>query len=180
MGPANERWCYNVTSFLTGWSHTQNDPCKSVLYYYHKDHIDDLNHWAWVTHICVSILTITGSDNGLLPGWRQDIIWTSDGKLLIWPLGINFSEILFVIDIFSLKKLHLKMSCGKWRSFCFGLNELMQKWSDSNALAMELHLSCIKLLICDYELIETWALIQYKDVIASVLEIMAIGEMKWS
>ena len=27
-------------------------------------------------HICVSKLTIIGSDNGLSPGWRQAIIWT--------------------------------------------------------------------------------------------------------
>ena len=26
MGSANERWCYNVPSPLTGWAHTQNDP----------------------------------------------------------------------------------------------------------------------------------------------------------
>ena len=27
MGPANERRRYIVTSFLSGWAHTQNDPC---------------------------------------------------------------------------------------------------------------------------------------------------------
>ena len=27
----------------------------------------------------VSNLAIIGSDNGLLPGWHQAIIWTSDG-----------------------------------------------------------------------------------------------------
>ena len=26
MHPANERWRYNVTSSLNGWTHTQNDP----------------------------------------------------------------------------------------------------------------------------------------------------------
>ena len=31
MCPANERWCYNVTSSLIGWAHTQNDPCCMVL-----------------------------------------------------------------------------------------------------------------------------------------------------
>ena len=36
-----------------------------------------------MTHICVSKLTITGSDNGLLPGGRQAIIWTNAGILLI-------------------------------------------------------------------------------------------------
>ena len=27
MHPANERWCYIVTSSLIGWPHSQNDPC---------------------------------------------------------------------------------------------------------------------------------------------------------
>ena len=49
-------------------------------------------------HICVSKLTIIGSENGLLPGRHQAAIWTNDGILLIWPLGTNFSEIS--IDIF--------------------------------------------------------------------------------
>ena len=32
-----------------------------------------------VTQLCVSKLTIIGSDNGLSPGRRQAIIWTSAG-----------------------------------------------------------------------------------------------------
>ena len=39
--------------------------------------------WGRVTHICVSRLTITGSDDGLSPGRRQAIIWTNAGILLI-------------------------------------------------------------------------------------------------
>ena len=38
-----------------------------------------LTHWAQVTHICVSKLTIIGSDNGLSPDRRQAIIWTNNG-----------------------------------------------------------------------------------------------------
>ena len=45
-----------------------------------------LTHWGRVTHICVSKLTIIGSDNGLAPGWHQAIIWTSAGILLIGPM----------------------------------------------------------------------------------------------
>ena len=74
-----------------------------------------------MTHICVGKLTIIGSDNGLSPGRRQAIIWTNAGILLIGPLGTNFSEILIEIHIFSFKKMHLKMSSGKWRPFCLGL-----------------------------------------------------------
>ena len=39
--------------------------------------------------LCVSKLTIIGSDDGL-----YNIIWTNAGILLIGPLGTNFSEIL--------------------------------------------------------------------------------------
>ena len=46
-----------------------------------------------MTHICVSKLTIIGSDNGLSPGQRRAIIWTNAEILLIGPLGTNFSEI---------------------------------------------------------------------------------------
>ena len=53
-----------------------------------------LTHWGRVTHICVSKLTIHGSDNGLSPGRRQAIIWTNAGILLIRTLGTNVSEIL--------------------------------------------------------------------------------------
>ena len=83
-----------------------------------------LTHWGRVTHICVGKVTIIGSNNGLLPGRRQTIIWTNAGILLIWPLGTNFSEILIAIETFSLKKMHLKISSAKWRPFCLGLNVL--------------------------------------------------------
>ena len=73
-------------------------------------------------HIWVSKLTIFGSDNGLLPGRRQAIIWTNAGLVLIGPLGTNVSEILFEIYKFSFKKMRLKMLSGKWRPYCLGLN----------------------------------------------------------
>ena len=40
-----------------------------------------------VTYICVDKLTIIGSDNGLLPGMQEAIIWTIAKILLIRPLG---------------------------------------------------------------------------------------------
>ena len=86
--------------------------------------VPSLTHWGRVTHICVSWLTIIGSDNGLSPGRRQAIIWTNDGILFIGPKGTNFSEILIGIQTFSFKKMHLKMSSAKWRPFCPGLNVL--------------------------------------------------------
>ena len=83
-----------------------------------------LNHWGRVIYICVSNLTIIGSDNGLSPSRRQAIIWTSAGIFLIGPLGTKLNEILLRIQPISFKKMHLKMSSGKCRSFCLGLNAM--------------------------------------------------------
>ena len=83
-----------------------------------------LTHWGRVTYICISKLTIIGSDNGLAPTRRQAIIWTNVGILLIQNLRKNFHDILSKIDIFSFKKAHLKMS-AKWQQFCLRLNALM-------------------------------------------------------
>ena len=103
--------------------------------------IEHLTHWGRVTHICVSKLTINGSDNGLSPSRRQAIIWTNDGILLIGPLGTNFSEILSIIRVFSFKKMYLKVSSAKWRLFCFGLNELSQH--DRTPLVSRAQLICM-------------------------------------
>ena len=78
-----------------------------------------------MTHICVSNLTIIGSDNGLSPDRRQAIIWNNAGIFLTGPLGTNFSEISIDNHTFSLKKIDLKMSSGKWRPSCLRLNVLM-------------------------------------------------------
>ena len=84
-------------------------------------------------HIYASVnYTIIGSDNGLLPGRHQAIIWTNDGILLIGPLGTNFSEIIIKIQTFSFKKIHLKMSSGKCLPFCLGLNVFNKKNKKNN------------------------------------------------
>ena len=74
---------------------------------------NSLTHWGRATHICVSKLTITGSDNGLSPGRLQAIIWTNAGILLIGPLGINFSENSIEILTLSFTKMRLKVSSAK-------------------------------------------------------------------
>ena len=68
------------------------------------------------------------SDNGLSPGRRQAITWTNDEQLLIGPLGTNFSEILIEILTFSYKKMRLKLSSGKYRLSCLGLNLTKGSW----------------------------------------------------
>ena len=59
-------------------------------------------------HICISKLSIIGSDNGLSPGQHQAIIWTNAGILLNGPVGTNFDEILIEIHKFSFKKTYSK------------------------------------------------------------------------
>ena len=56
----------------------------------------NLTHWGRVMHICISNLTIIGSDNGLTPGWRQAIIWTNAGILLKWNHPCAWQVDLFV------------------------------------------------------------------------------------
>ena len=80
-----------------------------------------LTHWGWVKH---NIVYVTGSDNGLSPGWLWAIIWTNAGILLIELLGTNFIETLIKSYTFAFRKMHLKMLSGKWRPFCLGLNIL--------------------------------------------------------
>ena len=77
-----------------------------------------------MTHTCVSKLYIIGSDNGLSPGRCQAIIWINDWILLFGSLGTNFNEIWIEIYTFSFKKIHLKMSSGKWRPSCLSLSVL--------------------------------------------------------
>ena len=91
------------------------------LYPWIKCAFHHLTHRSKVAHICVSKLITIDSGNGLVPGRHQDIIWTSDGILLIEPLGTNFNLTLYGIHIFAFKKIHLKSSSGKWRPFCLGL-----------------------------------------------------------
>ena len=119
-----------ITSYLSG-----------ALYY--------LTHWGRVTHICIRKITIIGSDNGLSPGRCQAIIWSSVAILLIGPLGTNFSEILIDIYIFSFKKMDLKMSSGKWRPFCLGLNVLKLYIISTNWSCCPWHLRTISSKMTD-------------------------------
>ena len=111
--------CYKSMPANVGHKFTkQNNTC----WWSHS--VFQLTHWGRVTHICVSNLTSIGSDNGFSPGRRQAIIRTNAGILLIRPLGTNFSEFLVEILILSFKKMRLKVSSAKRRSFCLCPNVL--------------------------------------------------------
>ena len=98
--------------------------------------------------ICASVYKATiGPDNGLSPDWRQAIIWTNDGILLIGPLGTNFSEIIIKSHAFSIKKMYLKMSSGKWQPSCLELIVLSPS-NNNNCSNISLNVSLdINLLI---------------------------------
>ena len=98
-----------------------------------------ITHWGRVTHIWISYLTSIVSDKRLSPGQRQAIICNNAGILLIGPLGTNFSEILIKIHIFLFKKMHLKMSSGKWWPFYLGLNVLKLMWHQFMTVASGRH-----------------------------------------
>ena len=104
--------------------HVNNAHKQAMMFVYVRVSIYRLTHRGRATHICISKLTIIGSDNGLSPDRRQAIIWTNAGLLLIGPLGTNFSEILIEILTFSFKKMRMKVSSAKRRPFCLGLNVL--------------------------------------------------------
>ena len=102
-----------------------------------------------MTHICVS------PDNCFSPGRHQTIIWTNVGILLVGPLGTNFGEILIETYMFSFKKMHLKISSGKWRLFCVGFNMLTGDNDNANTNHVtQFHLSLITFQPC---LVLVWA-----------------------
>ena len=127
-------------------------PSSDITCTYLKYQMILLTHWGRVTHICIGNLTIIGSDNGLSPGRRQAITWTNVGILLIGPLGTNFNEMVIEIYTFSFKKIHLKMSSGKWQPFCLGLNVLNQ---------VTVHSQCHEWYVFTYVLISHNIIITY-------------------
>ena len=123
------RWSYNSLISTMGLYVLVRHLCTETGFwrpFQDKDAVLPLTHWGRVTHICVSELTTIGSDNGLSPGRRQAIIWSSAGILWIGPLGTNFRENLIRIQTFAFKKMPLNMSSAKWRPFCLGLNVLIE------------------------------------------------------
>ena len=105
---------YLKTSNFTDWYPVYLFLCRN----------EKKKHCGRGTHICISNLTIIGSDNDLSPDRRHAIILIIARILLIGPLRINFSEILFKMWAFSFKKMRLKISSAKWCLFRLGLDVL--------------------------------------------------------
>ena len=113
-----------------------------------------LTHGGRVKHICVSELTIIGSDKGLSPGRSQAIVWTNAGILLIGPLETNVSENLIAIYTFSFKTMQLKMSSAKWGPFVpVSMREMSMKCCSGGDKSVDLHLySLMSLLLRQYKI----------------------------
>ena len=63
-----------------------------------------LNHLGRVTHICVSKLTIVGSDKWLVAWSAQSHCLNQCWNIVNWTRRTNFSGILIKIQRFSFKK----------------------------------------------------------------------------
>ena len=124
----NDKWSHKLFAFTRRLHLAKASVSLNVI---NTKHVNLLR-----PHIFVSNITIIGLENGLSPGRRQAIIWTNAGTLLIGPLGTKFGEILIEIYTLSFKKMHLKMSSGKCRPFCFGLNVLRLQVSVTVLLSM--------------------------------------------
>ena len=83
-------------------------------------------------HMYVSVnWVIIGPGNGLSPVRSQAITWTHAGLFSIGLLGTYISEMWIGILSFSFKKMQLKMSLPKWRTFCPGGDELKRSHSNN-------------------------------------------------
>ena len=101
-----ERWCFRWIN--GGANHRDAGDFKrrranyDVIVMPHR-HSDRLSHCGRDTQMCVSKLTIMGSNNGLSPGRRQVIIWIN-AEILLIELLWTYSEILIEIYTFSFKE----------------------------------------------------------------------------
>ena len=85
-----------------------------------------LIHWGRVTHMCVSELTIIGSDNGLSPGRRQAIIWTREWwNIVNWTLRNKLQWNFIRNSNIFIQQNALENVVCEMASICLGLNVLI-------------------------------------------------------
>ena len=89
--PSSPLWCHCNDVSGSHVLHQYNDKICLMLQLLYSISNAELTHWGWVTHLCVSRLTITGLDNGLSPYLIQcwNIVnWTLGNKLQ-WNFNRN-------------------------------------------------------------------------------------------
>ena len=77
-----------------------------------------------MVHICVRKLGHPWFRKWLVAWLAPSHYLNQCWNIVNWNFRIIFSEILTEIYIFSFKKMHLKISSGKWRPFCISFNVL--------------------------------------------------------
>ena len=99
---------FTLEEFKDKWSGTKASTCVRRLHFFHIiTHVrwtNGLTHWGRMTHICISKLTIIGSDIGLTTGRRQasgrllhtsshsrkkELLWLTPGYPFAWKLFQN-------------------------------------------------------------------------------------------
>ena len=141
-------WPISLSSYMHGIA--MGDDVNVCVISTKSHDINILTHLGRVTHICVSKVAIIGSDNDLSPDRRHAIIRPNAG---IRPLWTKFIEISIDIHTFPFKKIHFKMSSGKWRPFCLGLNafkfRLQQNGRCNHIRSWDiLSINCMPLMNC--------------------------------
>ena len=99
------------------WQHRVNRSLYSTRLFFNNLHHFNGEKWQ---KIPITYFHISQTN----PRISMTSVKTNAGILFIGPLGTNFSEILIEIQIFSFKKMHLKVSSGKWQPFSLSLNVL--------------------------------------------------------
>ena len=136
---AIEKVFYLPYDFITATTTTDDIIVTMMMTWCSKINNDDLTWWrhqmetfSALLALCAGNSPVTGEFTSQRPVTRsldaffdlrlnkrcQAIIWTNAGMLFIGPSGTKFREMLIEIYTFSFKKMHLRMSSGKWRPFC--------------------------------------------------------------
>ena len=107
-------YCYCLWSVFCPLLNMLTQEC-SVLYLDTMKSNNTLTRWGGVMHICISKLTIIGSDNGLLaPSHYLNQCWNIVNSNLRNKLQLKLQQNSYI----SFRKMHLNVSSVKWQQFC--------------------------------------------------------------
>ena len=94
--------------------------CKVYFQANMRRTLNGLTHWGRVMHICISKLTIIGSENGLVTSHYLNQWWNIVNRTLGNKLQWNLNQNLYIL----IQGNALENVVWKWRPFCLSFNEL--------------------------------------------------------
>ena len=109
---------YKVMGRTQVYIYDRNKSCN-------KTHKWPLTLWGRVMHICVSKLTIIGSENGLLTGCHQAIIWTNAGVNELMLFYFAAYSFLVCKPFLHTRQAHICISAGLEKYTHFGCGSLV-------------------------------------------------------